>query len=416
MLDRIGYYCWAGPGTIRMIKVKYFNPRIDEKSLLSSYEYDYLARVRDLFGITDFWATYSWGFSDKTEQEDRQFLIERVENFKRLGIRLHAYIQGPNLVYDEFPDKAEWWARDERSRLITYYKGRWMCSIHNPDYVNYVVKKIEDTHGLGFDGIFVDNIQHGQLGVPAPAGQLPFVFCGDYSAAAQAAFRAETGHTIPDDFERDPALTLAYLEFRMRANTQYIATLADAAHRGGMVFGSNFYDPKFDPKYIYAIDMAAKPNLQDYVLFENHALPRADGKVSNLYVERIIDRYQYQKPVFVVSYRNGVGMAPQFSQEDIDNLFSEAATSNFRVSLKGSEFTTNGVWHNLDVSQYRKPRLDVQLERRENNRPVDLVPVLLRFPLFRWYLKKYFNPTTRAAFEWSSLRFLVNVVYNTTIK
>jgi hypothetical protein len=36
MLDRIGYYCWAGPGTIRMIKVKYFNPRIDEKSLMTS--------------------------------------------------------------------------------------------------------------------------------------------------------------------------------------------------------------------------------------------------------------------------------------------------------------------------------------------------------------------------------------------
>jgi len=415
MLNRIGYYCWAGPGTIRMIRVKYFTPRIDEQSLMTSYDYDYLAKAKELFGITDFWATYSWGFSDKTEQEDRSFLLDRLDNFKRLGIKVHAYIQGPNLVYDEFPDKT-WWARDEKDRLIPYYRGRRMCSIHNQGYVDYVVEKIRATHGLGFDGIFVDNIQHGQLGVPTQPGNLPFVFCGDYSAPARAEFRAETGTDIPDDFERDPDLTATYLNFRVEANTRYIECLADVVHEGAMEFGSNFYDPKFDPKYIYAIDLDKKTAAQDYILFENHALPSSDGKKNNAYIERLIEKRKITKPVFVVSYRNGVGMAPQFAQEDLDNLYSEASKSNFLLCLKGSEFTTKNVWHNLYLDEYHLPQRNKLLPREEKESSLDALFFAMKVPAFRWVMKRYYNPLYRIAFEWKVCFFMVKIVYDTTLK
>ncbi|MDX1995230.1 MAG: hypothetical protein SF029_22800 [bacterium] len=398
-----------------MIKVKYFNPRIDEKSLMTSYDYEYLARVRELFGITDFWATYSWGFNDQTEQEDRQFLLDRLENFKKLGIRVHAYIQGPNLVYDQFPGK-DWWARDERGRLIPYYRGRRMCSIHSEAYVAYVLAKIQSMTNKGFDGIYVDNIQHGQLGVPNMPGKLPFVFAGDYSHHARAEFRALTGRDIPHDFERDPELTEAYLNFRVEANTRFIGRLADAVHKGGMEFGTNFYDPKFDPKYIYAIDLDKKTALQDYILFENHALPSSDGKISNHYIEQLIDQRQITKPVFVVSYRNGVGMAPQFEQEDIDNVFSEAAVSNFRLCLKGSEFTTKNVWHNLYLEDYAPPRCDKVLPRVAKEPGFTALFLALKIPPFRWTLKRYYNPLYRIAFEWRIAFFLVKVVYDTTLK
>lgn len=415
MLDRIGYYCWAGPGTIRMIKVKYFDPQIDAASLMTSYDYDYLARLKDLFGITDFWGTYSWGFSDQTEVEDRRFLIDRVENFKRLNIRLHAYIQGPNLVYDEFPDK-NWWARDERGRLIPYYKGRRMCSIHSDEYLDYVVRKIQDTHNLGFDGIYVDNIQHGQLGVPNKPGELPFVFCGDASEFARERFRQSTGLSLPNDLEKDPGLTRAYLDFRVDENVRYVGLLADAAHAGGMAFGTNFYDPKFDPTYIYAIDLERMAALQDYLLFENHSLPSSDGKINNLYIEELIEQHNIQKPVFVVSYRNGVGMAPQSTQEELDNVFSEGAVARFRLCLKGSEFTTRNVWHNLHLDDYESPQQDKVLPRVHDPSNLWALFLALKFPPFRWLLKRYYNPIYRIAFEERFFFFLVKIVYDTTLK
>lgn len=52
-MKRIGYYCWAGPTTIDMINVKYFSPKINEHSLLTSYDYDTLALLKEIFGITD---------------------------------------------------------------------------------------------------------------------------------------------------------------------------------------------------------------------------------------------------------------------------------------------------------------------------------------------------------------------------
>lgn len=416
MLDRVGYYCWAGPGTVRVIRVKYFYPRIDVNSLMSSYDYDYLARVKELFGVTDFWATYSWGFSDETEREDHEFLIRRLENFHKLGIRVHAYIQGPNLVYDDFQNR-DWWARDEEGRLIPYYRGRRMCSIHDEEYVDYVVKKIEKTHGLGFDGIFVDNIQHGQLGMPVQPGELPFVFCGDYSDQARSHFQRETGMDIPRDLEADLDLTRAYLDFRTRSNTGFVARLADATHRGGMEFGANFFDPKFDPRYIYGIDLKAMEPHMDYILFENHSLPTSDGRKGNGYIDQVIEDYEIDKPVFVVSYDNGVGMAPQFSQEDIDNVFSEAVNSRFALSLKGSEYTTRGIWHNLRLEPLRQPRTDKSLDPSVPvKEKFDILQLLMKSRRLRQFTKRNYNRIFHTAFEWPPARLIVYIAYNLALK
>jgi hypothetical protein len=413
-LDRIGLYLWGGPGTIRMNHVKYFDPKHDDASVLNCYDYDYLARTQELFGITDVWVSYSWGFNDATEAEDRKFLLDRLDNFKRLGLCVHAYMQGPNLVYRDFPD-VDWWARDNKGRTITYYRGRWVASIHNDNYVDYVLNKIRDMHGLGFDGVFMDNIQHGQLGFPMPEGQLPFVFCGDASPAANADFRAETGQDIPRDFEKDPDLTLTYLNFRVRKNAEYIGKVADVVHEGNMEFGTNFYDPKFDPTFIYGIDIKATAEHQDYILFENHALPTDDGTKHNGYVEDLMLRENITKPVFIVTYREGVGMSKQFTQDQIDNIFSEAATATFYPCLKGGEFTTDGVWHSLYLDGLQPPRRDKVLPRLEPKLDSDFVNTLLKIKPFRMFIKSYYNPLFRIAFEWRMARFIVNVVYSTTL-
>ena len=148
-----------------MINLKFFNPRIDNQSLMSSYDLDYLSKVKEKFGVTDFWATYSWGFSEETEKPDREFLLSKLDNFKKLGIKLHAYVQGPNVVYSEFPN-IDWYCCDEKNRPITYYRGRRVVCFNNPGFQEYKVKQIEKMLNLGFDGIYMDNIQMGQMAVP----------------------------------------------------------------------------------------------------------------------------------------------------------------------------------------------------------------------------------------------------------
>ena len=382
---------------------------------MECYDYNYLEQVKELFGVTDYWVTYSWGFSDKTEQEDREFILQRLDNFKKLDIRVHAYIQGPNLVYDEFKD-TDWWALDEYQRLVPYYRGRRVCSIHNQDYVDYVVNKIENTYGLGFDGIYIDNIQHGQLGIPNQPGELPFVFCGDYSQAAQADFYKDTGSQIPRDLEADPELTNEYLQFRVRANTRFIKKLSEVTHAGNMEFGSNFYDPKFDPTYIYAIDLKEMTDVQDYILFENHSLPTDNGDRHNGYIEELIEEWGIDKDVFVVSYENGVGMSPQFTQNQIDNLFSEAENANFNVCLKGGEFTTNGIWHSLYLDDLQTPQSNKVLPRKRLNLHSDMLQFVLQFAWFRSLVKRHYNRLYYVAFEWRICRFLVRLAYDTTLK
>ena len=48
-----GIYYWAGPGTIRMINLKFFRPRIDEEGLLRAYDADRLERLQRTLDIND---------------------------------------------------------------------------------------------------------------------------------------------------------------------------------------------------------------------------------------------------------------------------------------------------------------------------------------------------------------------------
>jgi len=88
-----------------MINLKYPGSKIDQRSLLEACDLKNLRAAQDNCFTTDAWVTYSWGFSQKTELEDYKFLRKKLPNFHKLGIRTHAYIQGPNLVYSEHSDQ-----------------------------------------------------------------------------------------------------------------------------------------------------------------------------------------------------------------------------------------------------------------------------------------------------------------------
>ena len=324
--------------------------------MLASYDYDYLARIKDIFGVTDFWAMYSWGFNDETEKPDREFFLSKLDNFSKAGIKVHAYIQGPNVAYNDFKDR-NWYARDVVGNRITYYRGRDVVCLNNPEFLELTINRIQSLRNENVGGIFIDNIQMGQLGLPTYKKGEPFVFVGCTCAICRRLFFERTGESIPLDFEKDRERAKEYLQFRVESTNKYLQTLADATHAQKMEFGSNSFDPKFPTQYMFGTDLKQLAKIQDYVLFETHNLPSSNKHPSAAYIQA--EMKGANVPVFHISYRYGIGYDAEFTQEDIDYTFTEADHYGFYPLIKGSEYITNGVWHNLDVTKLKKPRRDV---------------------------------------------------------
>lgn len=360
----VGYYCWAGPGTIRMINTKYFDPTIDVESLLSSYDIEYLSEVKGKLGVTDFWATYSWGYNTQTEAEDYQFLVSRISNFHKLGIRLHAYVQGTNLVYAEYKD-LDVWARDNFGRLMAYSKGRKLTCVNNPHFQAEFYRKVALAAQENFDGIFIDNVHMGQM---APSlGPKPVSFVGCYCQYCQQLFKEQTGQKVPRFLSwAKPELLQAYLDFRTQSLHSFLEKAAKIAHTHGKLFGSNSYDPKFDPRIVYGFEYDKLATLQDYLLFETHSFPNVDGSSNNFRAEQLAQ--QLPIPIFALSYKHGISYDHQLSQAELELLKADADSHAFNLCIKGSEFVTDGVWHNLRLNEIKKipKRTDATFNQKNN--------------------------------------------------
>jgi hypothetical protein len=347
--QRAGMYSWAGPGTERMIRLKFPHHRIDRVSLWNAYDLDQLQQARDKLGITDAWVSYSWGFSEQTEQEDYQFLRDRLNNFQQLGIKTHAYVQGTNLVWADNQD-ADYYCRDHRGRLIPYHRGRRLACPNNPAFRDYLRRKVTLAANEAVDGVYVDNMHLGLL--PVMLGKSRSTFFGCQCAYCEAQFKQETGVSIPALFHTHSNLFAAYSNFRVRSLMQLVQELAAQVHAAGKIFGTNSFDPRFDTRLFYGTDLEELARIQDYLLIENHHLPT--GKGSNAYLQPLVE--SLSKPVFVVSYNKGIGREKHYSQADFDAVYSESQTLGYAPCYKASEYTTKGVWHNMRLEQIQPVR------------------------------------------------------------
>ncbi|MHA6526044.1 hypothetical protein [Tessaracoccus sp. G1721] len=350
MSPSVGLYAWGGPGTIRLLRAKYRAPRIDEESFLRLYEPDALTAAGTNLGVTDMWVTYSWGFSDRTEAPDRQFLRERLPGFRRQGIRTHAYVQGLNVVTSEFAGR-DIFCRDPDGRLLPYSRGRSLTCPNNPEARQIILDRVAAACGEDVDGVFVDNII---FGIP------PFLVRRDYIAFfgcscrfCRAAFQARFGYPLPAAGKAGVQVIADYLDFRRRSVEALLGEVSAVCRATGKQFGVNLYDPlRHTPEVYFGYRLADIAPLVDYHLIENHALAGADG-ISNGHLSPLIA--SADTPVFVVSYRQGIGFEPAYGAGEVDAIWSDAEALGYSPCLKVSEFTTNGVWHALDLRSVRPP-------------------------------------------------------------
>lgn len=344
--QRNGVYYWGGPGTIRMIRLKYFHPRIDEEGLMRSYDEDVLRKLQEKLHLTDAWITYSWGFSPATEKEDADFLRAKLDNFRKTGIKTHAYVQGTNLVYDEHKDK-DYFCQDHAGHLIPYHRGRKLCCPVNPHFRAEFLRRVEEACKLGTEGVYIDNFHMGQF--PLSLGGFA-TFFGCACKYCREAFRAFSGHSIPHAHYLDTEPSQAYIEFRCDVMHRLAKDIRDITTAYGKEFGSNSFDQNLHANLYYGYDLEHIRDMQDYLLFENFNHPLS-GR-SNAHHKPIINRSN--KPIFIVSYKSVIGNHKDFTQRDLDAIYSESASVGYMPCYKASEFTTRRTWHNLDADKLRE--------------------------------------------------------------
>jgi hypothetical protein len=374
-----------------MIRLKYPHHKIDLPSVWQSYDQDQLQQAKDKLGVTDAWVSYSWGFSEQTEQEDYQFLRQRLENFQRLGIRTHAYVQGTNLVFDENQDK-DYYCRDYRGRLIPYHRGRKLTCPNNPDFKEYIHRKVALALNEEVDGVFVDNMHFGLF--PLMLGKSRSTFFGCRCPHCQKRFKREVGTTIPGLFHLDSEVFTAYVDFRVRSLMELVGELAAQVHAAGKEFGTNSFDPRLDSGLYYGTDIDGLVQVQDYLLFENHYLPCK--KRSNAYLQPLVT--PSSKPVFVVSYKRGIGRERHYSQADFDAVYSESQEMGYVPCYKASEYTTKGMWHNLRFEQLQPVQRTEGLRLKAPIAVGDL-PHLPGGPYLSGVLNRIYVPTLNRYYE-----------------
>ncbi|MCX8008661.1 MAG: hypothetical protein N3A54_03065 [Patescibacteria group bacterium] len=338
-----GLYAWGGPGTIRLLRTKYFASKIDEASFLRMYDKEFLDRAKNIFKTTDMFVTYSWGFSNETEKEDRRFIVSRLKNFE--NIRSYAYIQGLNLVYKDFSQ--DLWCKNPHGKPMFYSKGRAFTCPNNPNAVSILLQRVEDAVKHAFFGIFVDNIIFGLPPIYVYQNETSFFGCSCHFC--QKEFKTFAGYSLPLNRKKGFSIISDYLLFRRTTIKKLIQRIAQIVHSAGKAFGVNLYDPYWHTSvYYFGYVLEDIEPYLDYLLFENHALKR--GTIDNRHI-----RIHPTKPTFIVSYKKGIGRDAAYSQHDMNLIFSESQQLGYIPCYKATEYKTDGIWHGLYIDVYHEP-------------------------------------------------------------
>lgn len=399
-MKRRGGYAWGGPGTVELLHTKYFSPHIDEQSFLQLYESDTLSRIKADFDITDMWVTYSWGFSDAREEKHSEFLQKKLQNFQKLGIKTHLYVQGFNLVTEDFPE-FQGWCKDINNKPLLYSKGRTFICPNHPDTQKILQKRVEQAAREDGNGVFVDNIL---FGYPPPfvrKDYLPFFGCN--CLHCQKLYFKKYGEPLRFNRKCSPKSLQNYLDFRAESVTKMIASLSAITRKNKKEFGINLYDPLLhDSEWMYGYKLTDLLPHLDYLLIENHALnPEIGG---NEYLKPL--RKLTEKPIFVVSYNQGIGFDEAFTREQYTSLAQELESQNMSPCFKLTEFRTKNIWHAITFPLAKGDKITFQ-PRRFQAMPLqttshiaaiffDITTRLLLWGIRQYFTSELFNASINA--------------------
>lgn len=385
----VGLYAWGGPSTIDLLNTKYFSPKIDEDSFLDMYDLDWLKQAKETFNVTDMWISYSWGFSEAREETQKEFVRKRLANFKKLGIRTHLYVQGYNLVTTDFPDQ-DLWCTNKRGTKLGYSRNRTLTCPNNPAFQKLFLDRIEQASQEECDGVYVDNIIFGLP--PFYVSKKKSGFQGCHCQFCRTEFESMFSTPLTLKLLHSTAGVQKYVQFRTRSNASLLQKASNIARKHDKLFGVNLYDPvQYVPELHFGYNLNQLSPMLDYYLIENHGVSHKIP--GNLHLQEFIQ--QSDKPVFIVSYKKGVGVDGEYTQSDINKIWSEASHFSYAPCLKATEFITDKIWHGLYIDTYTTPNTNLKLSFAQ---PIKSQKRTLPYPGFFILFISYLYPSLVSLF------------------
>jgi hypothetical protein len=183
---------WAKPGTIRIARWDGgrieaakamlsgwpgFNPPIPDYVYTMTNWYDpQTIRLLREAGINAAWVTFSNGFSIPTEQKHREQLRRYIAECHRQGIHVIAYESVANIFWEDMfehvPESRAWVQMGADGKPVPYGSGdyskmgrvtRYMADLGNPQWREYLKKRVDLAIDAGADALMYDNNFGGHL-------------------------------------------------------------------------------------------------------------------------------------------------------------------------------------------------------------------------------------------------------------
>ena len=338
-------YLWAGSGTIRMNQVKFMQVRVDNAVHLSAHQPEGASIVVNKMLQNWIHLSYSWGFPPEIEVEDWISFQEGANVYHQKGVKVFAYIQSSNCVYQGSFKQKNWYATDPSGRKFYYYTNRYMTCFSNLDWTNYLKERIQDAILRGADGIFFDNLWYGCQPTALFNNWLGSAGC--FCKSCRENYLDETGDQIPEIINPAEPLVSKYLRWRANKMSAVFRDLSDFARnlKPDVIISANDYDCILRPSYlVYGIDFPVLSSLQDLSMIENFALPVLQTKketrfVNNaLTVRTALSFLNENQHLSVLSYDVGIGFDPVYPTRRFLQGIAEAAALGASMTTKGTEY------------------------------------------------------------------------------
>ena len=370
-------YLWAGPGTVRMNRLKFMGAPVDEFVHMEAHTPIGAGRMAEEAGFNWAYLTYDWGFPPEIEKEDWEAFRRTVPVYHAKGIRVFGYIQTSNCVFAGSYREKDWYARDPYNRLFNYYTGRYMICWLHPEWREHLRSMVRGVIESQADGVFFDNPWH--------ASQ-PFLFAGAWLGSAgcycprcRDAFRTATGLKIPTLISPvEDEESRRYLRWRADVVTATLSDLSEYARslNPSIVVSANNFDAVMRPSFVIAgIDLAKLADVQDILMIEDYGLPRLESSseenltedhvpipallVNNALTLHTAVALAGKTPVTTDPYDKGIGFDPVYTPRRFQQGMAEAAACGTPMVIKGTEYIEEGCFTLLTAEEYREHRLAI---------------------------------------------------------
>lgn len=343
-------YMWAGPGTIRINRVKFPNTPIDEGTHMEGGLREGAEKLRQM-GYNWAYCTYNWGFPPEIEREDHEYFKRTVREYHEAGLKVFGYVQFSNAVFDGSYVTKRWYAMDQFGNKINYYSGRYLVCPTDEEWKSHLAEIVRGIVESGADGVFFDNMFGSWFG-----------FRPCHCDRCQKSFK-EFAQSINVDVKRIPEYlseneeSRMYLIWRKKILWDTVESLSKLAKsmNPNLLISSNSFEAGISRLSIMTgIDLREAFRVQDVVMIENHQLPRKFNNVQifNTMTYRIAHAHSSGKPVTSIPYMFGIGADGVYSARTYLQAMAEAYANDSVLVLKGTEYFHKGRWTLLTADEF----------------------------------------------------------------